>query len=107
MTSIGPYTDFRKSKERFGFDCGCLVLTYLESFLFGASKQKSKRDLTSIGPYTDFGKSKESFFFSKTNLPAESTVLIRFRLWLSGVNTFGIIFIWRKQTKVKARFDIN
>ena len=34
LTSIHTHTDFEKSKERFGFDCGCLVFTYLESFYF-------------------------------------------------------------------------
>ena len=45
----------------FGFDFGCLVFTYLESYLFGASTQKSKRDSASVNSCTNFGKSKKSF----------------------------------------------
>ena len=61
--SIDTCTDFGKSKDRFGFDCGCLVLTYLDSISFGTSKQRLKRDSVSIDTCTDFEKSKERFGF--------------------------------------------
>jgi hypothetical protein len=72
----------------FGFYCGCLLFTYLESFYLG-QVTKSKRNSKSIDTCTDFGKSKESFVFSKTNPPAESTVLIWFRLYIFGIILFG------------------
>jgi len=83
--SIDTCSDFGLSKERVDFDCGSLVFTYLDFSSLGANKQKSKRDSASIDTCTHFGKSKESFVFSKTNPPAESMLLIWFRL-----------FIWRK-----------
>ena len=105
LKSIDTCTDFGKSKESFVFSktnppAESTLLIWFRLWLsgvyifgiilFGASKQKSKRDSTSIDTCTDFGKSKESFVFSKTNPPAESTLLVWCRLWFSGVNIFGI-----------------